>query len=92
MISSKLEKGKQFDYLYGNLIVKKLGPKWNQKGTGYQIQWGQAVLTKSNGLELVILRNVPVSQLGQGKIKSSNIYKADHSFQQFLKIESNIAL
>ena len=42
---------------------------------------GQVKLTKSNRLILMILRDVPVGQLGQGKVKPSNIYKSNQCFQ-----------
>lgn len=42
-------------------------------------------LTKPNGLEFMILRNVSVSQLCQRKIEPCDIYEANHCFQQFLE-------
>lgn len=38
----------------------------------------------------MILRDIPVGQLGQRKVKASNIYKTDQSFQQFLRTKEEI--
>lgn len=47
----------------------------------------EGTLTKTNCLKLVILGDVSMSQLCQSKIKTSNIYKPNKDFHQFLQRE-----